>query len=233
MRVWRLEALTDDDVATIVRRALDDAERGLAGEFGPPGAWRWPTSRSSTSSALAGGDARQALNILEGAVALAEDDDERGRRGPRLPHARGRRGRRPAARPRLRPRRRRPLRHRLRVHQEPPGQRPGRGPVLARVDDRGRRGPPVHRAAADHQRLGGRRERRPAGPPGRRRGGPGARPRRAARGAVRPRPGDDLHRHRAEVEPGGRRLLGRRRRRRGARLAAGPDPPPDRRRPAR
>src|SRR3954466_9464153 len=37
LRVWRLEALTDDDVASIVRRALDDPERGLAGSFGPQG----------------------------------------------------------------------------------------------------------------------------------------------------------------------------------------------------
>src|SRR3954449_10706901 len=37
MRVWRLEPLSDDDVASIVRRALDDPERGLAGAFGPAG----------------------------------------------------------------------------------------------------------------------------------------------------------------------------------------------------
>src|ERR671931_405461 len=37
LRVWRLEALNDDDVATIVRRALDDADRGLAGAIGPQG----------------------------------------------------------------------------------------------------------------------------------------------------------------------------------------------------
>ena len=37
MRVWRLEPLTDDDVATVVRRALDDEERGLAGPLGPDG----------------------------------------------------------------------------------------------------------------------------------------------------------------------------------------------------
>src|SRR5215211_1653149 len=37
MRVWRLEALTDEDVASIVRRALEDAERGLNGPFGPRG----------------------------------------------------------------------------------------------------------------------------------------------------------------------------------------------------
>src|SRR3954449_4417963 len=29
MRVWRLEALTDDEVAAVVRRALSDEERGL------------------------------------------------------------------------------------------------------------------------------------------------------------------------------------------------------------
>src|SRR4051794_24907406 len=37
MRVWRLEPLTDEDVASIVRRSLDDAERGLAGGLGPDG----------------------------------------------------------------------------------------------------------------------------------------------------------------------------------------------------
>src|SRR5258705_4157618 len=37
MRVWRLEALADEDVATVVRRALTDEERGLGGELGPDG----------------------------------------------------------------------------------------------------------------------------------------------------------------------------------------------------
>ena len=37
MRVWRLEPLTDEDVASILRCALEDAERGLAGMFGPRG----------------------------------------------------------------------------------------------------------------------------------------------------------------------------------------------------
>src|SRR4051794_29967564 len=37
MRVWRLEALTDEDVATVVRRALEDQERGLSGPLGPDG----------------------------------------------------------------------------------------------------------------------------------------------------------------------------------------------------
>ena len=37
MRVWRLEPLSDEDVATVVRRALEDEERGLAGPLGPEG----------------------------------------------------------------------------------------------------------------------------------------------------------------------------------------------------
>src|SRR5688572_31359463 len=37
MRVWRLEPLTDGDIGAVVRRAIGDAERGLAGELGPEG----------------------------------------------------------------------------------------------------------------------------------------------------------------------------------------------------
>ena len=37
LRVWRLEPLSDDDVATIVRRALEDEERGVAGVVRPDG----------------------------------------------------------------------------------------------------------------------------------------------------------------------------------------------------
>ena len=49
MRVWRLEPLTDEDVATVVRRALDDPERGLAGDLGPEGGvGAEPTTPSST-----------------------------------------------------------------------------------------------------------------------------------------------------------------------------------------
>src|SRR3954469_1369541 len=87
MRVWRLEALTDEDVATIVRRALQDAERGLAGVFGPPGGVGMADEPFEHLVEVAGGDARQALNILEGAVALAEDEDARdadGRVSPTL-----------------------------------------------------------------------------------------------------------------------------------------------------
>jgi putative ATPase len=73
MRVWRLEPLADDDVATIVRRALGDAERGLAGMFGPRGGVDVADDAFAHLVDLAGGDARQALNVLEGAIALAED----------------------------------------------------------------------------------------------------------------------------------------------------------------
>ncbi|HEY0443996.1 MAG TPA: replication-associated recombination protein A [Candidatus Limnocylindrales bacterium] len=87
MRVWRLEALTDDDVATVVRRALDDADRGLGGQFGPDGGVALDQAAFDHLVNLAGGDARSALNVLEGAVALAEGEgirDKQGRVTPRL-----------------------------------------------------------------------------------------------------------------------------------------------------
>jgi putative ATPase len=87
MRVWRLEALTDDEVATVVRRALDDAERGLAGALGPDGGVAIDDAAFEHLVGLAGGDARAALNVLEGAVALAEGEgirDAEGHVTPRL-----------------------------------------------------------------------------------------------------------------------------------------------------
>ncbi len=87
MRVWRLEPLIDDDVATVVRRALDDAERGLAGSFGPNGGVALAEAAFDHLVNLAGGDARAALNVLEGAAALAEGEgvrDPEGRVAPRL-----------------------------------------------------------------------------------------------------------------------------------------------------
>ncbi len=87
MRVWRLEALTDEDVGTVVRRALDDAERGLAGSLGPEGGVALTQDAFDHLVGLAGGDARSALNVLEGAVALAEGEgvrDKAGKVAPRL-----------------------------------------------------------------------------------------------------------------------------------------------------
>ncbi len=77
MRVWRLEPLSDEDVATIVGRALDDAERGLAGALGPEGGVALAQDAFDHLVDLSGGDARQALNVLEGAVALAVDEGHR------------------------------------------------------------------------------------------------------------------------------------------------------------
>jgi putative ATPase len=77
MRVWRLEPLSDDDVATVVRRALGDEERGLAGDLGPGGGVALDDAAFDHLVSLAGGDARTAMNVLEGAVALAEAEGRR------------------------------------------------------------------------------------------------------------------------------------------------------------
>jgi putative ATPase len=87
LRVWRLEPLTDDDVGVVVRRAVENKDRGLAGELGPDGGVALPDEPFAHLVSIAGGDARVALNVLEGAVALAEDNGERddnGRVAPTL-----------------------------------------------------------------------------------------------------------------------------------------------------
>ncbi len=87
MRVWRLDTLTDEDVATVVRRALTDEERGLAGALGPDGGVALADEAFDHLISLAGGDARTAMNVLEGAVALAESEgirDADGHVSPRL-----------------------------------------------------------------------------------------------------------------------------------------------------
>jgi putative ATPase len=87
MRVWRLDTLTDDDVATVVRRAIADPERGLGGALGPTGGVALSEDAFEHLISLAGGDARAALNVLEGATALAESEDIRdadGHVSPRL-----------------------------------------------------------------------------------------------------------------------------------------------------
>jgi putative ATPase len=87
MRVWRLEPLSDEDVGTVVRRALSDEENGLAGAFGPEGGVALADDAFDHLVSLAGGDARAALNVLEGAIALAEGEgvrDKDGKVAPRL-----------------------------------------------------------------------------------------------------------------------------------------------------
>jgi putative ATPase len=87
LRVWRLEPLSDEDIATVVRRALADEERGLAGSLGPDGGVTLTDDAFEHLVSLAGGDARTALNVLEGATALAEAEEVRDPKGhvsPRL-----------------------------------------------------------------------------------------------------------------------------------------------------
>ena len=87
LRVFRLEPLTDEQIATVVRRALADGERGLAGDLGPEGGVSLSAEPFEHLVALSAGDARQALNVLESAVALAEAESVRdadGRVSPRL-----------------------------------------------------------------------------------------------------------------------------------------------------
>src|SRR4029453_5646001 len=68
MRIWRLETLSDGDVATVVRRAIEDPERGLGGALGPEGGVALEPEAFDHLISLAGGDARSAMNVLEGAV---------------------------------------------------------------------------------------------------------------------------------------------------------------------
>ncbi len=65
MRVYRLEPLGADALGEIVDRALTDAERGLGGRA------RMTEEGRATLLDLAGGDARQALNVLESAAVTA------------------------------------------------------------------------------------------------------------------------------------------------------------------
>jgi len=87
LRVYRLEPLTDEQVATVVDRALADEERGLAGSLGPDGGVVLEGAGRDHLVALSAGDARQALNVLDAAVALAETEGHRdadGRVSPTL-----------------------------------------------------------------------------------------------------------------------------------------------------
>src|ERR1035437_5045657 len=87
LRVYRLEPLTDEQVAAVVRRALADRVRGLAGELGPEGGGALGDEPFGHIVGLSAGDARQALNVLEGAVSIADSEgvrDEEGRVSPRL-----------------------------------------------------------------------------------------------------------------------------------------------------
>jgi putative ATPase len=66
-RVLRLEPLADEEVASLVDRALADSERGLGGQ-----AVRLDPDARAALIRLASGDARTALNALEAAVQSAQ-----------------------------------------------------------------------------------------------------------------------------------------------------------------
>ena len=73
-RVLVLNPLTDDEVATIARRAVTDEERGL-GSFNPQISDELFTRLAHSS----GGDARMALAALEAAVTATEPNEHGGR----------------------------------------------------------------------------------------------------------------------------------------------------------
>jgi len=69
LRVYRLEPLSEDALRSIVSRALADAERGLGGRTA------LTDEGLATLLSLSGGDARQALNILESAASVSDAPD--------------------------------------------------------------------------------------------------------------------------------------------------------------
>ncbi len=68
LRVFRLEPLTDEDVGTVVRRAMAD-ERGFGGRV------TLGDEAFEHLVGIAGGDARAALNVLDAAVAIEESGE--------------------------------------------------------------------------------------------------------------------------------------------------------------
>ena len=74
-RVFVLRALSDDDVTTLVRRALDDRERGLGAQH-----VRLDDDALEALVGLANGDARVALGTLEFAASAAVPDGDGVRR---------------------------------------------------------------------------------------------------------------------------------------------------------
>jgi len=66
-RVYVLRALTEDDLVAVLRRALADEERGLAGRYS------LDDKSVQVIAQAADGDARRALNLLELSADLAED----------------------------------------------------------------------------------------------------------------------------------------------------------------
>jgi putative ATPase len=70
-RVYTLQALSEEDVVALLRRALSDSERGLGGSGIDA-----DDEALATIASYASGDARTALGALEGAARLAEGRGE-------------------------------------------------------------------------------------------------------------------------------------------------------------
>ena len=200
-QIYELQPLAEEQLRTIVTRGAAALETEAADEVVALVAHR------------AGGDARNALNILELAAQTARAEGIAAERAAR-------RGRGPQAPARLRQGRRRALRLHLGLHQVDARLRPGRGRLLPRRDARRRRGRTLHRPADGGARLRGHRQRRPARAAGRGRRRAGGRARRPAGSAVEPVPGGDLPRAGAQVE----RLLRGAQRGDRRRARAGPGP---------
>ncbi|HUX67276.1 MAG TPA: replication-associated recombination protein A [Terriglobales bacterium] len=71
-RVYVLEALSDEHIAGLLRRALDDRERGVLQDRAPAARVAINPELLLRMAQFANGDARVALNLLEAAVAGAE-----------------------------------------------------------------------------------------------------------------------------------------------------------------
>ena len=154
LRVWRLEPLTNEQVGTSSGgRSLTIRSGDSPGSSGRTAGSHLADEAFDHLVDLAGGDARHGAQRARGRRRPGRGRGHARRRGPGRAAPSTTSSGRPAADPRLRPGRRRPLRHGVGVHQEPARQRPRRRAVLAGHDGRGRRGPPVHRPAADHQRA--------------------------------------------------------------------------------
>ncbi|HEY7838358.1 MAG TPA: replication-associated recombination protein A, partial [Terriglobales bacterium] len=71
-RVYVLEALSDEHIASLLRRALDDRERGVLQDRAPEARVAINPELLLRMAQFANGDARVALNLLEATVAGAE-----------------------------------------------------------------------------------------------------------------------------------------------------------------
>ena len=138
LRVIELEALSDDDVAALLRRAIAQGE--------------CPPVADEVIELPRGTRRRRRPRRAE----RAGDRLRIGRRG----HAGGRGGRAAPASGPLRPRRRPALRPDLGLDQGDARQRSRRLALLPGRDARGRRGPALHRPPDGDPRLRGRRQRR-------------------------------------------------------------------------